>query len=100
MSDDEYEEPPHTITELDVITQNIKLVKFSFRDIIRYMIPWTYNRSINEERVEELYNTLSQTGLAPPWTFHVVHDSKNPSDMYYIIDGAHRAKAIYRYIEA
>lgn len=104
MSDEEYYDTPIDIKEIDRVTNSISLTKFSFRDVMRYMEPWTYNRNINEDRVKELYESLCDTSsLQPPWTFHVIYDSANDDPnaikRYMIIDGAHRAAAIRRYIE-
>lgn len=99
MSDDEFFEPlQHTIIEQ--CTSNISLIKLSFIDVVRYTSHWTYNRTIDVNRVDELFTSLSNKAfINPPWLFHSVFDSNEDSFMYKIIDGSHRLEAIRRFVD-
>jgi hypothetical protein len=49
------------MNKYDIIYQkahNIKLVKMSYRNFMIYTSNWIYNRNINEERVNSIYENI------------------------------------------
>lgn len=99
MSDDEYFEPLQHTT-LDVAASRTMLIKMSFIDLVRYTTPWTYNRKLEQSRIDELYRSLFDNSLVvPQWMFHCVYDSAEDGCLYKIIDGGHRLEAIRRFID-
>lgn len=83
-----------------VMNNNTFLIQITFRELLRYSDSWSFNRRIDDNKTEELYQTLCQ-GYDIPWTLHAVYD--NTVSSYYkkilILDGQHRKKAINTYIE-
>jgi len=83
---------------LDHFNNNIKLSKISFRIFAEnYYTNLYFNRKINEEKVNELYNVLITKSYNIPWTCHSIYDIKNNKKQ--LIDGQHRHEAIIRYLD-
>lgn len=94
-TEEEFFDIPETIVELDKIDASTRLIRFSFRDVDRFMEPWTFNRTINNDRANKFLDALINNEYRVPWIFHIIpHNGR-----YMIIDGAHRARAIHKYIE-
>jgi hypothetical protein len=74
---------------------NINLVKMSFRNFMIYTENWIYNRDINEDRVNSIYEAIkNNTNIG--WTLHAFENSNKTSIK--ILDGQHRGEAIRRYL--
>jgi hypothetical protein len=87
------------LLDVQTIFDNIKmqLYKFDVNDIIPKLDVWSFNRKLNQEHVENIYNGLcSQTKPYLIGTMKVVRDESN--DMK-VIDGQHRLEALKMYIE-
>jgi hypothetical protein len=83
---------------LDKFRENIKLVKIDFVTFSKnYFSNLYFNRKINDEKVNELYEILVMNNYELPWTCHVLMD--RTSNKRQIIDGQHRYEAICKYLE-
>lgn len=83
---------------LDNFNNKIKLLKISFIDFAEnYYSNLYFNRTINEEKVLELYNILVANTYQLPWTCHSIYDIANNKRQ--LIDGQHRHDAIIKYLE-
>jgi hypothetical protein len=83
--------------EIDKFKDNIRLRRVNFNDFSEnYFSNLYFNRKINEDKVNELYEILLMNGYNLPWTCHVLRD-KN-TDKRQIIDGQHRYEAICKYL--
>lgn len=84
---------------IDKINESTYLVKLSFRDLVNYTIPWSYNRTISEEKSTELFESL-KVDYKIPWVLHAIYDEKLSDDYIkiQILDGQHRRKGIEDYI--
>lgn len=92
------EENENDFTLLDKKDDKTRLIKMSFRDVIKYTTSWCFNRAINQEKVDELYNTLLED-YSIPWTLHAIYDDIiEDGKKIRILDGQHRIKAIESYI--
>lgn len=74
--------------------EDTKLVKMSFRNLLLYTDNWIYNRDINLERVDEIYNSIKDKSMCG-WTLHAFEDNKKNIRL---LDGQHRYEAIKRYL--
>jgi hypothetical protein len=77
--------------------ENIRLIKMNYRCLIQYTQNWIYNRSLNLEKVDELYQEIKQSSSKFGWTLHAFHNKSNEDIM--ILDGQHRREAIKKFIE-
>ena len=91
-SDDEIELLSNdSIQILDVDNDNSMLMKMDYVSLIRYIKHWSYNRQINEEFVNELYDSIVNNNKVI-WTLTAIKERSN--DNLYLIDGQHRFEAI------
>lgn len=84
---------------IDKKDENTFLIKMSFKDVLAYTTSWCFNRKINEEKVNEIYNSL-KTSYVIPFILHAIYDEKhtNPIAKILILDGQHRVEAIRKYL--
>lgn len=77
-------------------------IKLSFRELIAYTGYWCYNRTICEEKVDELYRSLCDDAYNIPFILHAIYDEKHTDQVrrLLILDGQHRREAIKKYIES
>lgn len=71
-----------------------KLVKMSYLNLLKYTDNWIYNRDINLERVDAIYNSIKNNSING-WTLHAFEDEKKSIRL---LDGQHRYEAIKRYL--
>lgn len=65
------------------------------RELISYTKNWCYNRELNENRVEELYQDYKKIEDIKPCTpFQLILDESLETNGLYIIDGQHRVNAL------
>lgn len=76
---------------------NIRLIKMNYRSLIQYTHNWTYNRSLNLEKVEELYKEIKNNSSKFGWTLHAFYNKSNEDIV--ILDGQHRREAIKKFEE-
>jgi len=78
--------------------ENVRLIKMNYRCLIQYTQNWIYNRSLNLEKVNELYQEIKQNSSSKiGWTLHAFFNKSNEDIM--ILDGQHRREAIKKFIE-
>ena len=77
--------------------ENVRLIKMNFRSLIQYTKNWTYNRSLNLEKVDELYEEIKHNSSKFGWTLHAFYNKSNEEII--ILDGQHRREAIRKFIE-
>jgi len=84
---------------IDKNDENTFMIKMSFRDVLAYTTSWCFNRKINEDKVNEIYNSL-KTSYIIPFILHAIYDEKhnNPITKIFILDGQHRVEAIRKYL--
>jgi hypothetical protein len=86
---------------LSVIDEKTKIIKIDFIGFINNTTNWTYNRKINEEKVEEILTKLEENknfhSLFGGWTFHAIQTGET-CDKFKLLDGQHRREAIKRYL--
>lgn len=85
---------------IDKKDDNTFLISLTFRELLAYSMTWCFNRSINTDKVDELYDSLCQS-YSIPFILQAVYDEKhtNPVSKILILDGQHRLEAIRKYIE-
>lgn len=84
---------------IDTLDKDRFIAKLSARDIIFYTKPWCYNRELNDDRVNELYDNYKSASLIKPtWIFHMINDNSKDTQGLYLIDGQHREKALKKYL--
>lgn len=105
-SDDDSVNNPITIEEItDKIVYNIDnnkaIIKLTAKELIRDAKVWTYNRDINEDKVNELkeqyiVNLGNHDIMSPVWMPSLVYDKYSEPDniTLIVIDGQHRREAI------
>ena len=71
--------------------------------IIRFCVPWSFNRYIDENKVTELYEALKNSKKKIMWMIQVAKDTKDTiddnadnADKLTILDGHHRYHAMRR----
>lgn len=85
---------------VDKIEDGSYLIKLSARELIYFITNWCFNREINEDRVEELYQDYNSSSINPSWIFHIIYDTKsNPNYKLFLLDGQHRREVIRRILE-
>ena len=72
-------------------TDNSMLIKIDYVSLIRYIKHWSYNRQINEDVVNELYDSIVENNKIV-WTLTAIKERSNNN--LYLIDGQHRFEAI------
>jgi hypothetical protein len=83
---------------IDKFNSTKKLKKIHYRVYSKcYSTDLFFNRAINEEKVNELYNVISNEENDIPWICHAIVDMK--TDKKLIVDGQHRHEAISKYIK-
>lgn len=106
MSDDEYISEDEEVKTFNICDKIIAvknndtfLIEISFRELLRYSDSWSFNRRIDDNKTNELYDTLCDS-YDIPWTLHAVYDQTVTSEYkkILILDGQHRKKAIGEYI--
>ena len=105
-SDDDSVNNPITIEVItDKIVYNIDnnkaIIKLTAKELIRDAKVWTYNRDINEDKVNELkeqyiVNLGNHDIMSPVWMPSLVYDKYSEPDniTLIVIDGQHRREAI------
>ena len=88
-SDDDFIDTVDKIKILDS-DDNFKLIKIDYVSLIRYIKHWSYNRQINDDFVNELYESIDNNKIV--WTLTAIQERSN--DNLYLIDGQHRFEAI------
>jgi len=85
---------------IDKKDENTFLISLTFRELLAYTMPWCFNRTINDDKVNELYDSLCLS-YSIPFILQAVYDEKhtNPVSKILILDGQHRLEAIRKYIE-
>lgn len=101
-SSDEEEIQVFQINEKNIMgkkDENTFMIKMSFRELCVYSNSWCFNRTIDEEKVKELYESLC-ISYEIPFILHAVYDEKHtdPIAKILILDGQHRLEAIRNYI--
>lgn len=99
FSQDEDDIPEFKIKDkiIDVIDNNTYIAKLTARELMFYTKSWCYNRELNEERVDELYNDYTKPcDRKPLWRFELIEDNLPESKGLYLIDGQHRERALRR----
>jgi|LakMenE01Jun11ns_1017448.scaffolds.fasta_scaffold9935912_2 hypothetical protein len=71
--------------------EDYMLIKIDYVSLIRYIKHWSYNRQINEEFVNELYDSIVENNKIV-WTLTAIKERSNNN--LYLIDGQHRFEAI------
>lgn len=102
MSQSEDEDIPVFNINQNIIDQkdeNSFIIHMTFPEVLVYSTSWCFNRKINNDKVQEIYDSL-QSGYQIPFILHAVYDEKhaNPIAKILILDGQHRVEAIRRYI--
>jgi len=87
------------------INDNCYMIKISVSDFVLQTKNWTYNREINEEKVNELFehicNQKYNPGNSSDWIITLVYDEFADKSNYnnIVIDGQHRREALRRALE-
>lgn len=84
---------------LDKKDDHTFIIKMSFRELCVYSNSWCFNRTIDDNKVKELYDSLC-ISYDIPFILHAVYDEKhsNPIAKILILDGQHRLEAIKNYV--
>lgn len=85
---------------IDKKDDDVFFIKLSFRELIAYTGYWCYNRTICQEKVDELYISLC-SAYNVPFILHAIYDEKHKDQMrrLLILDGQHRREAIKKYLD-
>lgn len=85
---------------IDKKSDDVFFIRLSFRELIAYSGYWCYNRTICQEKVDELYSSLC-TSYNIPFILHAIYDDKHkdPVRRLLILDGQHRREAIKKYLD-
>ena len=67
------------------------LIKIDYVSLIRYIKHWSFNRQINDDFVNELYESIVENNKII-WTLTAIKERSNNN--LYLIDGQHRFEAI------
>ena len=87
------------------INDNCYMIKISVGDFVCKTKNWTYNREINEEKVNELFEHICsqkyKLGDSSDWIITLVYDEFADKGNYnnIVIDGQHRREALRRALE-
>lgn len=86
---------------IDKCNDTTYLVKLHFRELLKYTSPWKYNRTISQEKSNELLESLKGS-YNIPWVLHAIYDIKKTDEdecqNIFILDGQHRYCSIKDYI--
>ena len=98
-SDTDFLPARNNFTILYEKNEKIKLIKMTFRELINYTSNWIYNRTIDDNRVQELVKELEKSPdyNNVGWILHGFKDLSNNSIK--ILDGQHRREAIKLYLD-
>lgn len=77
--------------------ENIRLIKVNYRWLNHYTKNWLYNRSLSNEKVDELYEEIKTNSNKLCWNLHAFFNKSNNEVI--ILDGQHRREAIKKYLE-
>jgi hypothetical protein len=85
---------------IDKKDDNTFFIKLTFRELLAYTGYWCYNRTICNEKVDELYTSLCEC-YSVPFILHAIYDEKHTDAVrkLLILDGQHRREAIKKYID-
>lgn len=86
---------------IDKMNDTTYLIKLNAREIIN-TANWCYNRELNIERVNELYENFlikDKNYITPLWNFQMIYDSKNDDNKLFLIDGQHRKTVLKKYLK-
>lgn len=75
--------------------ENLRLVKCSYRYLIHYTQNWIYNRTLSNQKVDELYEDIKTNTNKNAWTLYAYRSNNEIK----ILDGQHRREAIKKYLE-
>ena len=91
--------PRNNYSILHKINENTLLVKMTYRQLIHYTSNWIYNRTIDYNKVEELFKELEKTTdyYKIGWTLHAFKDIS--TNNIKLLDGQHRREAIKLYLD-
>jgi len=87
------------------INDNCNIIKIPIGDLVRKTKNWIYNREINEEKVNELFEHICSQkykhGYSCDWIIILVYDKFADNGNYnnIVIDGQHRREALRRALE-
>ena len=93
--EDELFLPSNEYIILDESDTNV-LIKIEFRPLIRHTDHWVYNRSIDDSKVKEYYDSIKENNDIK---WHLSAVKEKSSDNFILIDGQHRYEAIKLYLE-
>ena len=66
--------------------------------LLQHCVPWSFNRKIDNKKINELYEVLcNNCENEIVWMFHVAKDTRNIDTKLTILDGHHRFYAIHKY---
>lgn len=84
---------------IDKFNEDTSLIKMTFRELSVYSASLFYNRTIDDAKVTELYESLCKS-YEIPFVLHAIQDDmqSNSTSKILILDGQHRVEAIRRYI--
>jgi hypothetical protein len=85
---------------IDKMSDNIFMIKISFRELLAYTQNWCYNRNIDTGKIDEIYTSLCKS-YDMPFMLQAVFDEKYGHHVIklLLLDGQHRKEAIRKYIE-
>jgi len=85
---------------IDKKDNDIILIRISFYELLQQTVSWCFNRELNKEKSDEIYNSL-KISYDIPFIMHAVYDDKRGSDRkkLLILDGQHRIEAISTYLQ-
>lgn len=69
------------------------LLKISFIHLNHYFKNWCFNREVNNEKINEIYESL-KVSYSIPFVMHAVFDQSRSDNKFLLIDGQHRYNAI------
>jgi len=75
---------------------NSILIKIDYRPFIRNVEQWNYNRTLNTEKVDELYESIKDNSTID-WNFTAAKEKGK--DNLILLDGQHRSAAIKKYLD-
>lgn len=75
------------------------MIKLTFRELLVYTKNWCYNRSISDEKVDEIYQSLCKCYTIPFILQAVYDEMHNNIAKLLILDGQHRKEAVRKFIQ-
>jgi hypothetical protein len=89
--------PRNKYETIYIKNETLRLVKINYRNLIHYTQNWIYNRSLSQEKVDELYEEIKTNSNKLCWSLHAFFNKSNNEVI--ILDGQHRREAIKKYLE-